>query len=173
MSKKIFAVLLAVCGICAAVSAAEYIELIAFVNGADAKLAVEEKSENLRAGKLITIDYKTAKTHLQGKKMVFTVPLDENGKASMSLKLNTISDKFCSVRVKGLSGVGKKAVQIPVACTKLMVGKSQRIPLGKVKAKRIEGKDVTLVGEKYEGERTIEFSADFVKLAEKKEADAE
>ena len=169
MLKKFFAVLLFACGLCAAVSAAEYIELIAFVNGADAKLAVEEKSENLRAGKLITIDYKG----LKGKKMVFTVPLDEDGKASMSLKLNTISDKFCSVRVRGLSGVGKTAVQIPVACTKLMVGKSQRIPLGKVKAKRIEGKDVVLVGDRYEGERTIEFSADFVKLAEKKEADAE
>ena len=171
--KKFFAALLVVCGLAAVASAAEYIELIVFVNGADAKLAVEEKSEGLRAGKLITIDYKTAKTHLQGKKMVFTVPLDENGKASMSLKINTIGEKFYSVRVRGLSGVGKKAVQIPVACTKLMVGKSQRIPLGKVKAKRIEGKDVTLVGEKYEGERTIEFSADFVKLAEKKEADAE
>ena len=169
MLKKFFAALLTVCGLCAAVSAADYVEMIVFVNGEDAKLAVEEKSENLRAGKLITIDYKG----LKGKKMVFTVPLDENGKASMSLKLDTISDKFCSVRVKGLSGVGKKAVQIPVACTKLMVGKSQRIPLGKVKAKRIEGKDVTLVGEKYAGERTIEFSADFVKLAEKKEADAE
>ena len=167
MLKKFFAALLTACGLCAAVSAADYVEMIVFVNGEDAKLAVEEKSENLRAGKLITIDYKG----LKGKKMVFTVPLDENGKASMSLKLDTISDKFCSVRVKGLSGVGKKAVQIPVACTKLMVGKSQRIPLGKVKAKRIEGKDVTLVGEKYVGERTIEFSADFVKLAEKKDAE--
>ncbi len=169
MLKKFFAALLTVCALCVAVSAAEYVELIVFVNGADAKLAVEEKSENLRAGKLITIDYKG----LKGKKMVFTVPFDENGQASMSLKINTISDKFCSVRVQGLSGVGKKAVQFPIACTKLMVGKSQRIPLGKVKAKRIEGKDVTLVGEKYEGERTIEFSADFVKLAEKKDADAE
>ena len=169
MLKKFFAVLLSACGLCAAVSAAEYIELIVFVNGADAKLAVEEKSENLRAGKLITIDYKTAKTHLQGKKMVFTVPLDEEGKASMSLKINTIGEKFYSVRVRGVSGVGKKAVQIPVACTKLMVGKSQRIPLGKVKAKRIEGKDVVLLSESYTGERTIEFSADFVKLAEKKD----
>ena len=172
MLKKFFVVLLVACGLCAAVSAAEYIELIVFVNGADAKLAVEEKSEGLRAGKLITIDYKTAKTHLQGKKMVFTVPIDENGKASMSLKINTISDKFCSVRVQGLSGVGKKAVQFPVACTKLTVGKSQRIPLGKVKAKRIEGKDVVLVGDRYDGERTVEFSADFVKLAEKQD-DAE
>ena len=165
MLKKFFAGLLIACGLGAVAGAAEYIELIVFVNGADAKLAVEEKSENLRAGKLITIDYKTAKTHLQGKKMVFTVPL-ENGKASMSLKLNTIGEKFYSVRVRGLSGVGKKAVQIPVACTKLMVGKSQRIPLGKVKAKRIEGKDVVLVGDRYDGERTVEFSADFVKLAE-------
>ena len=173
MSKKFFAVLLAVCGFGLVVSAAEYIELIVFVNGADAKLAVEEKSENLRAGKLITIDYKTAKTHLQGKKMVFTVPLDENGKASMSLKINTIGEKFYSVRVKGLSGVGKKAVQIPIACTKLMVGNSQRIPLGSVTAKRIEGKDVVLVGDRYDGERTVEFSADFEKLDEKKEADAE
>ena len=170
MLKKFFAVLLAMCGLGLALSAAECVELIVFVNGADAKLAVEEKSEGLRAGKLITIDYKTAKTHLQGKKMVFTVPLDENGKATMSLKINTISDKFCSVRVQGLSGVGKKAVQIPVACTKLMVGKSQRIPRGSVKAKRIQGKDVMLVGETYQGERTIEFSADFVKLAEKTDA---
>ena len=168
MLKKFFAVLLFACGLGLAVSAAEYIELIVFVNGADAKLAVEEKSEGLRAGKLITIDYKG----LKGKKMVFTVPLDENGKASMSLKINTISDKFCSVRVQGLSGVGKKAVQFPVACTKLMVGKSQRIPRGNIKAKRIQGKDVMLVGENYRGERTIEFSADFVKLAEKKD-DAE
>ena len=168
MLKKLFAALLIAAGFGAAASAADRVELIVFVNGADAKLAVEEKSENLSAGKITTIDYKG----LKGKKQVFTVLLDDKGRAKVSLKINTFSDKFCSVRVKGYSGAGKKPVEIPVACTALTLDGEKLIPQGKIKAKRFEGNKITLLGENYNGERTIEFTADFVKLAAKKAAPA-
>ena len=169
MLKKLFAALLVAAGFGAAASAADRVELIVFVNGADAKLAVEEKSENLSAGKITTIDYKG----LKGKKQVFTVLFDDNGRAKISLKINTFSDRFCSVRVYGYSGAGKKPVEIPVACTALTLDGKTLIPRGKIKAKRFKKEDALLFPSvKFEGERTIEFAADLVKAAAKKAAPA-
>ena len=166
MSKKFIAALFC----CAAVvgAAADRVYVSVNVRGDDAaKIEVLEKSANVTPKAKATGLANKQPGRAQG----FSIPLDENGKATMTLKLKLTGKGVFDIAGFGFPAKGSKLLWVD--CVKLVLDGETLIPAGDVKAipfakfRRLSGaKSLPL-----DGSRELAIEAEFVKCAAERAAE--